>query len=795
MIRDLIDDYEKNFINLKNDLINEIEKLEIKNINLSDELKELQKKYDKLYLEFREYKKKYNEDTINQLVKCRLEKIQSNNKYSLEEIKNYVLSKSENVDILNNIQEIVANELEKENSEIYSEMLIRDILNYLYINRKDNILNNILMNSKSFIERSILNYDYTEENAVFAIEILKYYVLGMNKKVAIEWFKRIINSNMLNCLSDKNENIIVDLLYLSLYLDMDDVIFDNVDPIEIIVKARKYDYLWYELYNKFIMKDEKIYNKFAILKLYYNEMYLIDNRVKQVCLSPIMKNIENLISQYESRKTETINEGDKDISLNMEDKNLNNKLEGSVLSELRNIINTQKEIFEKLKSTRVKKFIRQTKNNNERSKFKEILKYSELFKELNKKEINTILVMSVFYNLYNEFNENDIFSKAFNSNSIESEFIRAIAAEIKIVNGIIVKEPLCVFIDKNQGAFQYFDKKVLNKVIDLCNEIFPKVSDGIIVRKKHKNFCSRDMLKLGLISTYLKVKTNDNEVKYILTDTYYCEKCNYKYKTNKSLNKIRNQNNCEVLIREINDTAIIPVNKTKINSNIKSDKNILINNSLKNRRSLGIEEDYNKLIQYYISQNNIGLKEIVNKIILNSEKISALTRTEFITTIICGYICGINKLDLIRAMNIYKLAISCDSIFINRLLNNKDYLEYWNNNFLSLDIDGKIKSTIFNRINNITGFNQVNTTNSRLLSTEFDSKSLNEESQLKKLGYSSTISRSERENILKNKAIPQLGKARVRSHIEWLINMNKNKSTMKNSVIEWSYDLDRLSRM
>ena len=44
MIRDLIDDYEKNFINLKNDLINEIEKLEIKNINLSNELKKLQKK-------------------------------------------------------------------------------------------------------------------------------------------------------------------------------------------------------------------------------------------------------------------------------------------------------------------------------------------------------------------------------------------------------------------------------------------------------------------------------------------------------------------------------------------------------------------------------------------------------------------------------------------------------------------------------------------------------------------------------------------------------------------------------
>lgn len=104
MIRDLIDNYEKNFINLKNDLINEIEKLEIKNINLNDEIEELQKRYDKLYLEFEEYKKKYNEEAINKLVKSRLKKIQSNNKYSLEEIKKYILSNSENIDILNSIE-------------------------------------------------------------------------------------------------------------------------------------------------------------------------------------------------------------------------------------------------------------------------------------------------------------------------------------------------------------------------------------------------------------------------------------------------------------------------------------------------------------------------------------------------------------------------------------------------------------------------------------------------------------------------------------------------------------------
>ena len=42
-----------------------------------------------------------------------------------------------------------------------------------------------------------------KKNAIFAVEILKYYVLVMNKGVAIEWFERVINSNILNCLSDK----------------------------------------------------------------------------------------------------------------------------------------------------------------------------------------------------------------------------------------------------------------------------------------------------------------------------------------------------------------------------------------------------------------------------------------------------------------------------------------------------------------------------------------------------------------------------------------------------------------
>ena len=72
---------------------------------------------------------------------------------------------------------------------------------------------------------------------------------------------------------------------------------------------------------------------------------------------------------------------------------------------------------------------------------------------------------------------------------------------------------------------------------------------------------------------------------------------------------------------------------------------------------------------------------------------------------------------------------------------------------------------------------------------------LNEESELKKLGYSSSLSRVERWNILKNKAIPKLGKVKVESHIRWLIKMNINRANRSNAVNEWQYDLEKLSKI
>ena len=72
---------------------------------------------------------------------------------------------------------------------------------------------------------------------------------------------------------------------------------------------------------------------------------------------------------------------------------------------------------------------------------------------------------------------------------------------------------------------------------------------------------------------------------------------------------------------------------------------------------------------------------------------------------------------------------------------------------------------------------------------------LNEESELRKLGYSSSLSRAERWNILRNKAIPKLGKFKVESHIRWLIKMNINRANRSNAVREWEYDLEKLSKI
>lgn len=73
---------------------------------------------------------------------------------------------------------------------------------------------------------------------------------------------------------------------------------------------------------------------------------------------------------------------------------------------------------------------------------------------------------------------------------------------------------------------------------------------------------------------------------------------------------------------------------------------------------------------------------------------------------------------------------------------------------------------------------------------------LNEKSHIKQLGYTTKLSKNERWNILRNKAVPKLGIHKVYSHIEFLIRLNKNKGkNFDNALKIWKEDLDMLNKL
>lgn len=63
------------------------------------------------------------------------------------------------------------------------------------------------------------------------------------------------------------------------------------------------------------------------------------------------------------------------------------------------------------------------------------------------------------------------------------------------------------------------------------------------------------------------------------------------------------------------------------------------------------------------------------------------------------------------------------------------------------------------------------------------------------MGYSTSVGRVQRWKILKEQAIPRLGKARVMSYLQHFINFHGKRANMQNAVYEWKYDLDRLYKL
>lgn len=528
---------------------------------------------------------------------------------------------------------------------------------------------------------------------------------------------------------------------------------------------------------------EKNFNNFKKNLIKRIEILESENKVLKKENNELQNKYNNLYIEFNNYK-ETYNEKCKYESSNYA---INIK---ESLSKLNEIIEVEKDKFVNLSSATIKRLINSNTENKYKIEFKEILKYSEAIEWLDIKEINTILLISVFYNIYDEFNKYVI-----NDNSIESKFIKMLEVESSLSNDDIIEEPIHNFLMENEDLLKEFDIRVLDRIKVFINILLYKVVKKVNICEHQKVNCTDDSGQLVIKPIFIKIKDKNSKIKYILKELNVCSKCNSAYILRKNLN---NQSNYKILINEINSSegGISSTNIIKGNDKV---VNSLSNNIKQDKEDIELKNLYNKLIINYKKNDNNALRKNVNSIILNKKIVNKLTKTEFVTVIICGYISNVNRMKLLRAISTFGLKVGVDNIFLNKLIYEKDHMEYWKNNYDNINIDSDIKDTIFKRINKVNNFilnsNKIISKEDYVYLKDFDGRDLKQESELKKLGYSSTISRSERENILKNKAIPKLGKARVRSHIEWLINMNKNKSTMKNSVIEWSYDLDRLSRM
>ena len=140
--------------------------------------------------------------------------------------------------------------------------------------------------------------------------------------------------------------------------------------------------------------------------------------------------------------------------------------------------------------------------------------------------------------------------------------------------------------------------------------------------------------------------------------------------------------------------------------------------------------------------------------------------------------------------------MSADTILYRRLYNGTGFKSYLNEYKNSIAfIDPYVREKILYNIKELNNDKEDELKLLRLNQNELDSNKLNPESDIKKMGYSTSLTREERWNILKNKAVPKLGKAKVIGHISFLVKMNKGRKIMANAVNEWVYDLERLERL
>lgn len=446
-------------------------------------------------------------------------------------------------------------------------------------------------------------------------------------------------------------------------------------------------------------------------------------------------------------------------------------------------INLIKNRFLLEKPEKIKTLMRSTKSSPLRNMFDDILVYEIISDTITKKEAYTLLLISLFYGVHNKLIENSSYLKElYESQASEGQLLRILDCEIRINDRSQIDLPVRVFLERDEIILIHIDNAVRLKAIELIKAYFNKEFKEIVVSNKQYIKCINDGKQLVIKRGYIKLANELDESKYILCSDMACNVCETLYIKNKRYKKIN---------AVLNSYSIKNINLKVIN------KNSVINTSEdKNTINIKYIEDLYKELLNYFNEDNLGFSLLTfNKIIESKNELKYLTNMQAITLRFIGYLIKNNTFGAAKIQTDNTIGIVPESEIYERMTNGVDFRGVLEKNRNNLKfIDPIVRTNIINRLmklNQDTGKIKFLSSNNE----DFNSVNLNTESDIKKLGYSTALSREERWKILKNKAIPKLGKNKVIGHIKFLIKMNKSRKVMENAVNEWVYDLDRLYRL
>lgn len=542
-------------------------------------------------------------------------------------------------------------------------------------------------------------------------------------------------------LIEKNQRFMSKLIKENRYLQNEINIYkDKLQKLENIDKTNKYNVDKLEKEN-FILKEER---KMFDLKLKLSEESLSKAEERICALENEVEKLDMEIYSLMADKDCNDNEIVKDVLL-------------SNSSEVSLCLDKIKELIIKEKCDEAEELF----NNNS-----DLIISSE--GDFSEEDIITVLYLAFYNNSLGEFLKNKELSAYYNSSNEEAKVIKILKEEEALKIGESIEECYQSYIDLKPNIFENINplikKYILANNLDYSYEYYNNVTVivNLIIRNRYKNkkcfIKIRD--KYCLVNVFEKLESENKET-YIIKEDYnkYC------------LNIDKKQR----------------LERDSINHENKS-----VSNPLNN--------DYDNIIQLYSDGNLPEVKNNIEKLLDKSIIVEKLSIDKVNSLLFMGNITGVDKYKMERVLKVNTLEASFENIAYRKIVNKKEaykYIKDNRNNFKKLD--PRIKEKLLNELTELqmrrerlgdSYFNEQ-----RAFQPQKEQVVLSDESELKKLGYSTTLSESERWNILINKAVPKLGSRKVVWYLRMFIKINKYRKDRLNAVQKWEKDLEKILKV